>query len=207
MAIFLLVRHGQNDMVGVKLAGRLPGVHLNGKGNAQARQLAANLAHLPIKAIHASPLDRARETAEPIARIHNLPVEINEGLQEIDFGTWQGKSIKQLRRRKLWKEVQEHPSGFCFPDGETFAEAQSRISGTLQTLSKTYAEKDIVVCVGHSDSIRLAVAHFLGMPLDAFQRLRIDTASVTVLYLNDNTIHFAAINVTHNFLGLAADLQ
>lgn len=207
MAIFLLVRHGQNDMVGVKLAGRLPGVHLNDKGTAQARQLAANLAHLPIKAIHASPLDRARETAEPIARIHNLPVEINEGLQEIDFGAWQGKSIKQLRRRKLWKEVQEHPSGFCFPDGETFTEAQSRISGTLQTLSKTYAEKDIIVCVGHSDAIRLAVAHFLGMPLDAFQRLRIDTASVTALYLNDSAIHFAAINVTHDFFGLAAGLQ
>ena len=199
MTVFLLVRHGQNDMVGVKLAGRLPGVHLNGKGEAQARRLAAELAVLPIKAVISSPLERAQETAEPIARIHNLPVEINEGLLEIDFGTWQGKSIKQLRRRKLWKDVQDHPSAFCFPEGETFTEAQSRITGTLQAFSKTYTEKDIIVCVGHSDAIRLAVAFFLGMPLDAFQRLRIDPASVTTLYLNDGKAYFGAINAVHNF--------
>lgn len=207
MAIFLLVRHGQNDMVGLKLAGRLPGVHLNGKGKAQARRLAAELAELPIKAVISSPLDRARETAEPIARIHNLPIEINEGLQEIDFGTWQGKSIKQLRRRKLWKEVQEQPSGFCFPEGETFTDAQSRITDTLQALSKKYAEKDIVVCVGHSDAIRLAVAFFLGMPLDAFQRLRIDTASVTVLYLNDTHAYFGTINAAQDYFGLGTNFQ
>jgi probable phosphomutase (TIGR03848 family) len=199
MTVFLLVRHGLNDMVGVKLAGRLPGVHLNAKGKAQARRLAAEIAGLPIKAVISSPLERAQETAEPIARIHNLPVEINEGLLEIDFGNWQGKSLKQLRRRKLWKDVQEHPSTFCFPEGETFADAQSRITGTLQALSKTFTEKDIVVCVGHSDSIRLAVAYFLGMPLDAFQRLRIDPASVTTLYLNDAKAYFGAINAGHNF--------
>ena len=207
MAIFLLVRHGQNDMVGVKLAGRLPGVHLNGKGKAQARRLAAELAVLPIKAVLSSPLERARETAEPIARIHNLPVEINEGFQEIDFGTWQGKSIKHLRRRKLWKDVQEHPSALCFPNGETFTDAQLRITGTLQALSNMYAEKDIVACVGHSDAIRLAVAFFLGMPLDAFQRLRIDTASVTTLNLNDSQAYFGAINVTQDNFGLYHNVQ
>ena len=199
MAVFLLVRHGLNDMVGVKLAGRLPGVHLNGVGKGQARRLAAEMAVLPIKAVISSPLERAQETAEPIARIHNLPVEINEGLLEIDFGTWQGKSIKQLRRRKLWKDVQDHPSMFCFPEGETFTKAQSRITSTLQALSQTYTEKDIVVCVGHSDAIRLAVAFFLEMPLDAFQRLRIDPASVTTLYLNDGKAYFGAINAGRNF--------
>lgn len=202
MAIFLLVRHGQNDMVGKKLAGRLPGVHLNGKGEAQARRLAAELAVVPIKAVISSPLERAQETAEPVARIQNLPVEINEGLQEINFGTWQGKSIKQLRRRKLWKDVQNRPSAFCFPEGETFTEAQSRVAETLQTLSKTYTEKDVVVCVAHSDVIRLAVAFFLGMPLDAFQRLRIDPASVTVLCLDDGKASFGSINAVFDFMKL-----
>ncbi len=207
MAIFLLVRHGLNDMVGLKLAGRLPGVHLNDSGKAQARRLAAELAVLPIKAVHSSPLERAQETAEPIARVHNLPTEITEGLQEIDFGTWQGKSIKQLRRRKMWKDVQEHPSAFCFPDGETFTEAQSRITDTLKALSKTYDENDMVVCVGHSDAIRLAVAYFLAMPLDAFQRLRIDPTSVTVLYLKDDLAYFGAINGTQPVFGLCPSVQ
>lgn len=194
MAIFLLVRHGQNDMVGKKLAGRQPGVNLNGKGHGQARRLAAELASLPIKAVISSPLERAQQTAEPVARIHNLPVEINAGLQEIDFGTWQGKSIKQLRRTKSWKVVQERPSTFCFPEGESFAAAQSRIADTLGALSEAYAEKDMIVCVGHCDMIRLAVAFFLDMPLDAFQRLQIDPASVSVLHLQGGHASFGPIN-------------
>ncbi len=194
MAIFLLVRHGQNDMVGKKLAGRVPGVHLNDRGRSQARRLAAELAEWPVKAVISSPLERAQETAEPIARIHNLPAAVNEGLIEIDYGTWQGKSITQLRRLKLWKQVQEHPSTFRFPEGESFAEAQTRIARTLEDLSTAYDHKDIVVCVSHCDVIRLAAAWFLAMPLDAFQRLHVSTASVTVLSLQDGKAALGAIN-------------
>ena len=194
MAIFLLVRHGQNDMVGKKLAGRLPDVHLNDRGRAQARRLAAELAELPITAVISSPLERAQETAEPIARIHNLPVVVNEGLIEIDYGTWQGRSFKQLRRLTLWKPVREQPSTFRFPEGESFAEAQTRIAQTLEDASKTFAHKDMVVCVSHCDVIRLAAAWFLAMPLDAFQRLHVSTASVTVLNLHDGKAALGAIN-------------
>ena len=199
MATILLVRHGQNDMVGKKLAGRLPGVNLNEQGQAQARRLAAALASLPIKAVISSPLERAQQTAEPVARIHNLPVEINPGLQEMDYGTWQGRSIKQLRRLKLWKTVQERPSTFGFPEGETFAAAQLRIAETLQVLSTAYAEKDVIVCVGHCDMIRLAVAFFLDMTLDAFQRLQIDPASVTVLHLHAGQAAFGPINAPFGY--------
>jgi probable phosphoglycerate mutase len=199
MAIFLLVRHGQNDMVGKKLAGRLPGVHLNEQGQAQARRLAAELAELPIKAVIASPLDRAQETAEPIARVHALTVVTNEGLVEIDYGQWQGKSIKQLRRTKLWKAVQEAPDGFRFPEGESFHEAQARVAQTLETLSQAYAARDLVVCVSHCDVIRLAVAYFLHMPLNAFQRLRVDTASVTALHLTEGRAAFGPINAATGF--------
>lgn len=199
MAIFLLVRHALNDMVGKKLAGRLPDVHLNGEGEAQARHLAAHLAGLPIKAVISSPLERAQETAVPIARVHDLSVEVHDGLVEIDFGAWQGISIKQLQRRKLWKDVQDHPSAFCFPGGETFTQAQSRIAGTLLALSEKFSEKDAVVCVSHCDMIRLAVAHFLAMPLDAFQRLRIDPVSVTELYLHDGKVAFGPINAMTRF--------
>lgn len=194
MALFLLLRHGQNNLVDKKLAGRLPDVHLNAQGQAQARRLAAELAELPITAVISSPLERAIQTAEPIARVHDLPVEVNEGLLEVDFGTWQGKSIKQLRRLKLWKEVQERPGGFRFPQGETFVEAQSRVAETLGGLSTSHAEKDLIVCVSHCDVIRLAVAFYLDMPLDAFQRLHINTASVTCLRLQDGKASFGPIN-------------
>lgn len=199
MAYFLLIRHGQNDLVKKKLAGRLADVHLNEHGKAQARRLAAELASLPIEAVIASPLERTQETAVPIARVHDLPILVEPALLEIDFGKWQGKSFKQLHRSKLWKQVQEAPAGFQFPDGESFKEAQNRVSEGLINLSKGYGEKDLVVCVAHSDVIRLAVAHFLGMPLDNFQRIRIDPASVTVLCLHEGKAFFGPINHTFEF--------
>lgn len=200
MAIFFLVRHGHTALVGNTLAGRLAGIHLNEQGGSQARRLAAELAELPpIKAVYASPLERTQETAEPIAHLHNRPVVVNAGLIELDFGEWQGKSIKQLKRSRLWKTVQKSPDGFCFPAGESFNQAQSRIVQTLQTLSQTHTEDELVVCVSHCDPIRLALAYFLGMPLNAFQRLRIDTASVSVLTLSDGTASFGTINGLTSF--------
>lgn len=200
MATFLLIRHGENDMVGEKLAGRLPGVHLNEAGRAQARRLAAELAHLTLRGVFSSPLERARETAEPIARVHGLDVVILPELIEIDFGAWQGKRIKRLKKGRLWNTVQSRPSSFQFPNGESFEEAQLRVAGVLNALSDQFSKDDIVVCVSHSDVIRLAVAHFLGLSLDNFQRLRISTASVTEMLLHEGQAFFNTINHTAGFL-------
>ncbi len=199
MAIFLLIRHGQNDMVGEKLAGRLPGVHLNESGKAQARRLGAETAQLNLKAIYSSPLVRARETAEPIARIHDLAVQVLPELIEIDFGDWQGKRLKRLKKGRLWETVQSKPGSFRFPSGESFTEAQERVANGLSALSEKYGKDDLIVCVAHSDVIRLAAAHFLRLSLDDFQRLRISTASVTVMHLHDGEAFFNAINHTLEF--------
>jgi len=199
MAIFLLIRHGQNDMVGEKLAGRLPGVHLNDDGWAQARRLAAETAHLKLKAVYSSPLERARETAEPIARVHGLAVEIAPELIEIDFGDWQGKRLKRLKKGRLWKTVQSQPGDFRFPNGESFLEAQTRAAKSLTTLSEQYKKNDLIACVAHSDVIRLIVAYFLRLSLDEFQRVRISTGSLTVMYLHEGQAFFNVINHTLDF--------
>ena len=197
MAVFLLIRHGENDWVkNGKLAGRTPGVDLNERGQAQAERLAEELASTTIKAVYSSPLERAVETAEPVARVKGLEVQIHPDLNEIDFGRWTGKDLKDLRQGRQWKIVQGNPASFRFPDGESFVEAQARIVSALMTLSNEYAEKDVVVCTAHSDLIRLAVAHFLGMALDHFQRIRIAPASVTVLYLSGGQAYFGPINFT-----------
>lgn len=202
MAIILLIRHGVNDFVGKTLAGRLPDVHLNGKGQAQARQVAAGLAAWPIKAVYTSPLERAQETAQPIAALHGLPLETLPALLEIEFGKWTGKHLRHLRKGRLWKTVQTSPSQFRFPEGESFLEAQERVVAGLLGLSDRHGEKDLVVCAGHSDVIRLAVAHFLGIPLDHFQRIRISPASLTVLYLHKGQAFFGPINFTFDFADL-----
>jgi probable phosphomutase (TIGR03848 family) len=181
MAILLLIRHGENDYVGRRLVGRTPGVHLNEAGRKHAQELAEALCHAPIKGLYSSPLERAVETAEPLAQALNLPVNLRPGLMEIDFGDWVGKTIGQMRRMKLWKVVQETPSQMRFPGGESFPEAQQRITNDLDEILSAYEDHDLVACFSHSDSIKLAIAHYLGLPLDNFQRLSVGTCSISIL--------------------------
>ena len=187
MPVVMLIRHGENEYVKKgRLAGRKAGVHLNDKGRAQAQALADHLQQHPIKAVYASPLDRTMETAAPLAEALKLEVIPKEGLLEVDFGSWQDKTLKQLATRKLWKTVQRAPSQMRFPEGESFAEAQLRIANQLIELSSAHKPKDMFVCVGHSDMIKLAVAYFIGLTLDKFQGIMVSPASITTLHINPN---------------------
>jgi probable phosphoglycerate mutase len=199
MPIILLIRHGENSFVGKRLAGRLPGVHLNENGRKQAEAIAEALKEGPITAIYSSPMERACETAEPLAQALGLPIQIQEGLTEVDFGKWQGRTLKQLSKYKSWKMVQEKPSEFRFPEGDTFAEAQQRVVECLEVLKAASDEKSLIACFSHSDTIRLAVTHYLDMPLDAFQRVHIDTASITALALGDGVPRLLNVNQVLGF--------
>jgi len=183
MPLLLLVRHGENDYIKTgKMAGRIPGVHLNERGREQAEALAKALADVPIRAIYSSPLERAIETAEPIARVHRLEVQTEAGLLESDVGKWQGRPWKSIRLMKAWKIVLHSPSRFRFPGGESFPEMQTRVVSALERIVQIHKKpQDIIACVFHADPIKLAISHFLGLPLDHFQRLGCDTGSVTLL--------------------------
>jgi len=195
MPTILLIRHGENDYIkkGI-LPGRMTGVHLNERGRAQAQALAEKLAQAPIKAVYSSPLERAVETAEPIAGTLGLEAIIRPGLIETNCGEWQGKSHKSLRRLKVWRMVQSTPSLFRFPGGESFAESQGRIVGEIESLRLQHEEKDLFVCVSHGDPIRLAVAYYLGLPLDNFQRLFAAPASITALYVGEAGSRLLTLN-------------
>ena len=200
MPVFLLIRHGENDYVKKGLmAGRLPGVHLNKKGQKQAQAVADKLVGAPVKALYSSPLERALETAEPISRALSLGVITRPGLIEIDIGDWQNQSVKRLSRQKIWKTVSNAPSRMQFPGGELFAEAQIRIGNEIDFLSKQHGPKDLVICVSHADPIRLAVAFFLGLPLDLFQRLYIAPASITALNIGEVGAKLLTLNYEISF--------
>jgi len=195
MPLLLLIRHGENEYVKTgKMAGRLPGVHLNERGRQQAADLAKALVEVPLKAIYSSPLERAVETAEPIADGRKIEIQLRPELMDNDIGAWQGRSLKALRRLKKWKIVQQAPSRFTFPEGESFIQTQTRVASCLDGIAASYRPKDIVAVVFHADPIKLAVAHYLGMPLDHFQRLGCDTGSVTVLYLSELGAHLIRLN-------------
>lgn len=196
MTTLLLIRHGENDHVKTgKMAGRLPGVHLNERGQKQAQALGEALRDVPLKAIYSSPLERAMETSKPIANAHKLRIIQESDLMETDMGKWQGKSWKLLRLTKVWKIVENAPSRFRFPDGESFPEMQTRIANVLEAIVKKHNKpQDIVAVVFHADPIKLAVSHFLGLPLDHFQRLSCDTGSLTVLHASESGANLVKLN-------------
>ena len=186
MPIILLIRHGENDYVKEhRLPGRKPGIHLNKNGRSQAKAVAKKLSQAPIKGIYSSPLERAMETAEPIAKALDMKVIIRQGLIETDVGKWQGKKVKKLSRLKSWRNVQINPSRFRFPGGERIEESQHRFVEEIETLCAKHEPEDMFVCVSHADPIKLAVAFYLGLSLDMFQRLSVAPASITALYIGD----------------------
>lgn len=177
----LLVRHAQTPTTGTVLPGRAPGLSLGEAGRREAEAVAERIGRLhALAAVYASPMERAQETAEPIARARGLTVRVEPGLNECDIGEWTGMDLKKASRTPEWRAVQRYPSGFRFPGGESFMEMQTRITSALARLVAAHPG-ETVVAVSHGDPIRVAVAHALGIHLDLFQRFVVSTASVTAI--------------------------
>jgi probable phosphomutase (TIGR03848 family) len=199
MPTLLLIRHGENDyLVKNRMPGRTPGIHLNVRGREQAAELARTLSHLPIRAIYSSPLERAVETAEPLAQSLGLGIQLHPDLADTDVGDWAGRSWKSLNRTSLWKVIQETPSQFQFPGGESFVQVQERVVRTMNTIASAYADEYIAV-VFHADPIKLAVAHYLGLSLDNFQRLTAQAGSVTIIKKDGSAVKLLALNLIPPF--------
>lgn len=184
--LVLLVRHGTTPTTGAVLPGRAPGLHLAERGLAQAEAAAARIGALAsargrsVDAVYASPLERTRETAAPIARAVGRRVRTEARLLECDFGSWTGKRLDALRKRPEWITVQQAPSRFRFPGGESFPEMQLRICNGIDRLVAAHPGGTIVA-VSHADPIKAAVAQALGTPLDLFQRIVISPCSITAI--------------------------
>jgi probable phosphoglycerate mutase len=179
--LVLLVRHGQTPTTGKLLPGRAPGLHLAEVGTEQAQRAADRIAALAkVDAIYASPLERARETAAPIAAARGMKVQIDKGLLECDFGDWTGAELKALMKLPEWNTVQRAPSTFTFPGGESFTAMQARMVTAIDRLRAKHAGGTIV-CVSHADPIKAAVAHAMGTHIDLFQRIVISTCSITAI--------------------------
>lgn len=188
MATIILVRHGENEWVKKqRLAGWIPGIHLNENGRSQAQDVAERLAALRITAVYSSPVARCQETAGYIAHRHNLDVLELPEVGEVRYGKWEGKKIKKLAKKPRWHAVQHYPSRFQFPQGEALREVQFRAIQALERLSARHKDETIVV-VSHADVIKLLLAHYLGTHIDLFQRIVIAPASASVVTLLPNGV-------------------
>jgi probable phosphoglycerate mutase len=180
MTTFYLVRHAHTDWLGKALSGWLPGVHLSEEGRAQAAKLADRFRGMPIAALYSSPLERALETAAPLAQVLGLPVKTADEIGEIDYGEWTGRSLAELRQDPVWEHYNTFRTGTHVPGGETILELQHRMVVWLENLRKEMPTERVAV-VSHGDPIKTVVTHYAGLHLDMFHRIEISPASVTAI--------------------------
>jgi len=193
LTLFHLVRHGEHALQGRLAAGRMTGIGLSPKGRAEAAAIAERLAGEKVDAIYASPLDRARETAEIIAGRLERPVVIREDVIEVDFGEWTGLTFDQVRSDKRWVPWQSCRSIAAIPGGESWRRVQERAVDALFDLRRAHPEGTVVV-VSHGDVIRAALLFALGMPLDLYNRIEVATGSISAIRIDDGGIRVPAIN-------------
>ena len=195
--IFILVRHGSHDRLGSVLCGRMAGVTLSAQGRAEAEALAERLSSLRLTAVLSSPLERAVQTATPIAERQGLPLTIEPALNELDLGAWSGKRFEELHGDPawdLWNRARSHgrPTPGESP-GESMAEAQTRIAALLDRLRRAHPGGTLAL-VSHGDIIKAALAHAMGLPLDFHGRFEISPASRSVLIAGDWGLKVHSIN-------------
>lgn len=212
MPVLLLIRHATNDFVkSGRLPGQSPNIHLNEEGRRQAEALGDALRPRNIDAVYASQLERAIETAWRIAAPRAQAILIRPGIADINNGTFTGRVLKELAEgedtKEIWKVVVETPSAAAFPGGEAMLAMQQRVVGQLEAIARAHPDVDeplseealkeakpddpktrkrpqTVAVVMHADPIKAALAHFLGMPFDNFQRLMVAPASYSTVMLN-----------------------
>ena len=200
MMTVYLIRHAANDLIGKAIAGWQQGVHLNAEGQRQASRLADQLKGSGIGRIVSSPLERARETAAPLAGQLGLEIEIAEAIGELRFGEWTGRLFTEIQADPHWKVWNDFRSGARIPGGETMLEAQARFVAFLDQL-RTDVPGKTVALFSHGDPIRAVLLYYLGIPLDFVNRIEISPASVSILRLGTAGAEVSCLNHTERFAG------
>ncbi|HKG47891.1 MAG TPA: histidine phosphatase family protein [Pyrinomonadaceae bacterium] len=193
MTTFFLIRHASCSGLGQTLWGRKPGICLNEKGEMQARRLADRFKDVTLDAIYSSPLERALQTADVLARNLNLEVKQSAAANEINFGDWAGKTFEELSSDERWRRFNSYRSMTTIPGGESFLEVQNRIVKEIEVLALQHGNARVAI-VSHADVIRAAVAYFSGTPIDMIDRFEISPCSVSVVAVDTDNATLLTIN-------------
>jgi probable phosphomutase (TIGR03848 family) len=195
----ILLRHGRSsaNAAGV-LAGRTPGVGLDDTGRAQAARVVERLAGVPLAEIVCSPLERCAQTVAPLAADRGLEPVTEPDLAEVDYGAWTGGALKALAKEPLWKVVQTHPSAAVFPDGEGLAGMQARAVAAVRRhdarVAAVHGPQAVWLACSHGDVIKAVLADALAAHLDNFQRIVVDTCSISVVHYTETRPFVARVN-------------
>ena len=197
MTTVYLVRHGRTtaNEKGI-LAGRTKGVFLDELGILQAETLAKTLENIEFKKIIVSPMERCQQTAKILNQFSKNPLKpnIDSGINECDYGDWSNKKLSVLRKKSLWKNIQERPSVVEFPNGEKMSNMLDRVKSTIFDNATKLKNDDNLLVVSHGDPIRSFIADSLGIHLDHFQRITIDPCSLSIVRIDKGNIQVISVN-------------
>jgi len=141
-------------------------------------------------------MERCQQTAKILNQFSKKPIKpnIDSGISECDYGDWSNKKLSTLRRKPLWKNVQERPSGVQFPNGEKMSDMLDRMKSTIFENASKLKDQDNMLVVSHGDPIRSFIADSLGIHLDNFQRITIDPCSLSIVRINQGNIQVVSVN-------------
>ena len=166
---------------------------MNERGRKQAQKIADALSRFPIDAIYSGPLERACETATPLCERLDLPLQVAEEFNEIDFGNWTNVSFAELAKIPEWRPWNSFRSFSATPNGEMMIDVQARV---LRKMREVRMHHRLAVVFSHGDVIRGALAHFLGLHIDLLSRLEIDPGSVSLVQLYETAVVVRVINAS-----------
>ncbi len=180
-----LLRHAESEAnaKGV-LAGRDNSVNLTTKGMKDSRHLKSRLAKIEFRSIYSSPITRCLQTITPYLESQSkVDLKISDSLIEMDYGNWSGKRLSVLSKKKEWRLIQDQPSEFTFPNGESFQQMRRRVKRFMNSLND---EEGPILLVSHGDVIKMALAITLDLPLNKFQNFTISPASVSLVHYSES---------------------
>jgi probable phosphomutase (TIGR03848 family) len=204
--LMLLIRHALTAHVGARLSGWTSGIDLSKEGLAQAHALAERLKDVRIDVVYSSPLERAVQTAQPVARTHKVRVRQRDEIGEVHYGKLEGKTLKSLAKGKMWAKLSAWPSDVRFPDGESLRETQVRAVSAIERI-RTDHPKQVVAVFSHGDWIRLAIAHYLGVHIDLYRRIGVDPVSVSAISFHRYGPVVHRVNEVDGLAALAAGVR
>ncbi|KIE28276.1 phosphoglycerate mutase [Streptomyces sp. MUSC 125] len=209
MPTLILVRHGRStaNTSGV-LAGWTPGVALDERGAAQAAALPGRLAGLPISEVVTSPLQRCRETVQPLLQARpELRLYTDERIGECHYGDWSGRKLAELQDEPLMEVVQAHPSAAAFPGGESMRAMQTRAAEAVREwnarVARDHGADAVYLLCSHGDIIKSLIAEALGLHLDLFQRISVEPCSITAIRYTRLRPFLVRVGDTGDFASLA----
>lgn len=186
MPTLILARHGRStaNTEGI-LAGRRPGIALDDLGRSQAMGIGERLRGVELALAVHSPLERCAETLQLALDSWaggTPPVHADDGVIECDYGSWTGRTLKDLGSEELWTTVQQRPSAVVFPEGEAMDAMRERVVAAVHGWNGRLGEHDAWLLVAHADPIKAILSDALAQPFDQFQRIGVDPASVSVVH-------------------------